>query len=138
MDAGLRRAALALLLALATGAAQADLYLCLDRTGHRRIQDKPCAGGQRTESHAKERGSGSRALPPPPAGGRRAASSSGKTPIDIGIDKNRGVICQLLNREKSDTEAQIRGEAAAPAGEDPKDNLVKIERQRSRVGCAAG
>ena len=70
--------------------------------------------------------------------GNLTAGGSGKTPIDIGIDKNRGVICQLLNREKSDTEAQIRGEAAAPAGEDPKDNLVKIERQRSRVGCAAG
>ena len=70
MDAGLRRAALALLLALATGAAQADLYLCLDRTGHRRIQDKPCAGGQRTESHAKERGSGSRACCPGSGSGR--------------------------------------------------------------------
>lgn len=132
------RVALALLFALATGAAQADLYLCIDGAGHRRIQDKPCPSGQRTESRAKERGTGSRALPPPPAGGRRAASSTGKTPIDIGIDKNRTVICQLLNREKSDTEAQIRGDSAAPAGEDPKDNLAKIERQRSRVGCAAG
>lgn len=138
MDAGLRRAALGLLLALAAGAARADLYLCLDGGGHRRIQDQPCPGGQRTESHAKERGTGSRALPPPPAGGRRAAASSTKAPIDIGIDKNRGVICQLLNREKRDTEAQIRGESAAPVGEDPKDNLLKIERQRSRVGCAAG
>lgn len=132
------RAAFALLLVLAVDVARADLYLCLDGGGHRRIQDKPCPGGQRTESHAKERGAGSRALPPPPAGGRRAVGSSGKAPIDIGIDKNRGVICQLLDREKRDTEAQIRGEAAAPAGEDPKDNLVKIERQRSRVGCVAG
>lgn len=118
-----------MLLALA-GPAQADLYLCVDDRGHRRIQDKPCPAGQRTDAQARERSS--RASPAAPVGGKAAP---GKPVIEVGIKKNKTVICSLLDAEKRDAEAQIRGEVVPPAGESPQDNLVKIERQRSRVGC---
>lgn len=131
MDAGLRPWLLALLLLSAAGVARADLYLCVDAEGHRIILDKPCKSGQRTDAQVKERGS--RAAPPAASGKARASAS---TPaIEVGIRKNKVVICQLLDGEKRDTEAQLRGEKPPPAGESPKDNLVKIERQRSRVGC---
>ncbi|MDP3858898.1 MAG: DUF4124 domain-containing protein [Stagnimonas sp.] len=133
MDAGLAARSLGLLLLFAAGSARADLYLCVDGGGHRLIQDRPCKTGQRTDAQVKEHGS--RAAPPVTSGRSRAAAA---TPvIETGIRKNKTVICQLLDGEKRDTEAQLRGEQPAPAGESPKDNLVKIERQRSRVGCDA-
>ena len=134
MDAGLIIRSLALVLLFAAGAARADLYLCVDGKGHRLIQDKPCKSGQRTDAQVKEQG----ARAAPPVGGGKARSKAAAAPaIEVGIRKNKTVICQLLDGEKRDTEAQLRGEKAPPAGESPKDNLVKIERQRSRVGCDA-
>lgn len=132
MDAGLVARTLGLLLLLAAGGARADLYLCVDDKGHRLIQDRPCKTGQRTDAQVKEHGA--RALPPA-TGGKARSTAAAAPAIDVGLRKNKTVICQLLDGEKRDTEAQLRGERPPPAGESPKDNLVKIERQRSRVGC---
>lgn len=129
MDAGLKTAWLATLL-LAAGVARADLFLCVDDRGHRRIQDKPCPNGQLAQAHIREKGSRAPATAPAARSG-----AAGKPAIEVGIKKNKIVICELLDAEKRDTQAQIRGEAPAPAGESPQDNLLKIERQRSRVGC---
>lgn len=132
MDAGLIVRTLGLTLLLTVGAARADLYLCIDGAGHRLIQDRPCKSGQRTDAQVKE--SGARAATPVTVGKARTAAVPASV-AETGIRRNKTVICDLLNREKRDTEAQLRGENPPPAGESPKDNLVKIERQRSRVGC---
>lgn len=61
-----------------------------------------------------------------------------KSPIEVGLQRNKTVICNLLNTEKSDALSQISGSAPPSPGENPRDNLVKIEKQRTRVGCDAG
>ena len=134
MDAGLKRGLAGLLWLALAAPAYADLYLCSDAEGHRRIQDRPCAAGQRADAHVRDK-----SVSGQPAAPAQARAKAAVTPAaaEVGIRRNKGVICQLLDAEKRDAEAQIRGEAPPPVGESPKDNLVKIERQRSRVGCEA-
>lgn len=124
-----------LLLLLATPlAAQADIYLCTNVAGHQSIQDRPCGKNQRQKAYVDEHRA--RALPQP---SRPLAGKPGVATIAVPepkLQRNKGVICRLLDTEKSEAEAQIAGRAAPPAGENPRDNLLKIERQRSRVGCA--
>jgi len=127
-----------LLLALALAAValpvRADIWLCQGDNGRQSIQDKPCGKGMRQKSHVPE-------TPPRRGSGAPRSASSGKparTPIAVGLDRNKGALCRLLDAEKRDALLQISGSAAAAPGEDPKDNLVKIEKQRTRVGCDAG
>jgi hypothetical protein len=113
----------------------ADIWLCVGANNRQSIQDKPCGQGLRTKSHVvdaprRSAVSGSR--------GGAEPKAAGKTPIAVGLDRNRGVICQLLDAEKADAEAQIAGRMTPPLGENPQDNLGKIEKQRTRVGCDAG
>ncbi len=117
--------------------AGADIWLCVGGNDRQSIQDKPCGKGMRTKSHVPDAPRRS------PAHGPRADAAAGKalgkkTPIEVGLQRNKTVICNLLNTEKADALSQISGSSAAPPGEDPKDNLRKIEKQRSRVGCDAG
>lgn len=115
--------------------AQADIWLCVGANNRQSIQDKPCAAGLRTKSHVQDLVRRGAAAPRPSEAGARAPS---KTPIEVGLQRNKTVICNLLNTEKADALAQIGGIAAPAPGENPKDNLVKIEKQRTRVGCDAG
>ena len=125
----------AICLCLLVSTAQADIWLCQGENGRQSIQDKPCGKGLRTKSHVPDSPRrGVVATRPTEA----AARPAGKTPIEVGLQRNKGVICNLLNTEKTDALAQISGSAAAPPGENPQDNLVKIETQRTRVGCDAG
>lgn len=114
--------------------AQADIWLCVGANDRQSIQDKPCPKGMRTKSHVPD---APRRLPPH---GPRPEVVTGKPepakkPIEVGLQKNKNVICKLLNTEKAEALAQIGGTLKAPPGEDPKDNLGKIEKQRTRVGC---
>lgn len=115
--------------------AQADIWLCVGANNRQSIQDKPCASGFKQKSHVPD-------APRRSASARTADGSAAKpasrTPIEVGLQRNKAVICQLLNTEKADALAQISGTATAPPGEDPKGNLIKIEKQRTRVGCDAG
>ena len=125
-----------LLLALALPAS-ADIWLCVGANDKQSIQDKPCGKGKRTKSHvpdAPRRANGATG-PRAAAGGASGSTAGSKTPIEVGLKKNKAVICKLLDSEKADALAQIGGTLAAPPGEDPKDNLAKIEKQRTRVGC---
>lgn len=123
-----------LLLACAMPAvARADIWLCVGANHRQSIQDKPCAAGMRTKSHVPDA--------PRRAGTRAAtaeATGAGKPALEIGLQRNKTVICNLLNSEKADALAQIGGQIAPPPGENPQGNLVKIEKQRARVGCDAG
>lgn len=127
--------------------ARADIYSCRTGNGNLSIQDRPCKG--KTErvyrdaprprkssasSSAKSSGDGITTTRNAATG---AGTASEKAGIAVGMTapRNRQVICNLLDAEKQEAQAQIAGKAAAPAGENPNDNLVKIERQRSRVGC---
>jgi len=114
--------------------AQADIWLCVGANGRQSIQDKPCAKGMQQKSHVPD---GPRRSP---AARSEGAASKGpaKTPIEVGLQRNKAVICNLLNSERADALAQIGGSVAPPPGEDPAGNLVKIEKQRTRVGCDAG
>ncbi len=112
--------------------AYADIWLCVGANDKQSIQDRPCGKGLRQKSHVQD------------APRRAAARSSNtaarpvaKAPIEVGLQRNKTVICNLLNTEKSDALAQISGSSAPAPGEDPQGNLVKIEKQRSRVGCDA-
>lgn len=120
--------------------AQADIWLCQADNDRQSIQDKPCGKGMRTKSHVpdapRRSGGGERSSAPRMAG--KPAGAGSKTPIEVGLKRNKTVICTLLDTEKSDALAQIGGSSPPPPGEDPKGNLVKIEKQRSRVGCDAG
>jgi len=119
---------------LATLPAQADIWLCVGANDRQSIQDKPCGPGLRQKSHVQDlqrRGGG-------PAPVAAPARTTGKAPIEVGLQRNKAVICNLLNSEKTDTLAQINGSAAPPPGESPQENLAKIEKQRTRVGCDAG
>lgn len=120
---------------LAPCAAQADIWLCMGANDRQSIQDKPCGTGLRTKSHLQDAPRRGAAPPRPRDAGTRASS---KTPIEVGLQRNKTVICNLLNTEKADALAQIGGVAAPAPGENPKDNLVKIEKQRTRVGCDVG
>lgn len=126
-------AALLCLCCLAASPARADIWLCLGANDRQSIQDKPCGPGLRQKSHVQDvqrRSTGS-------VQGTSSRASS-KAPIEVGLQRNKAVICNLLNSEKTDTLAQISGSAAPPPGENPQDNLAKIEKQRTRVGCDAG
>lgn len=115
--------------------AEADIWLCVGANNRQSIQDKPCASGFKQKSHvpdAPRRGAPARA-----ADGSTAKPAS-RTPIEVGLQRNKTVICNLLDTEKADALSQIGGSTAAPPGEDPKSNLAKIEKQRTRVGCDAG
>lgn len=114
---------------------QADIWLCIGANNRQSIQDKPCVKGMRTKSHvpdAPRRGGVT------PQAEIAAAKAPGKAPIEVGLQRNKTVICNLLNTEKSEALAQIGGQSAPPPGEDPQNNLSKIEKQRMRVGCDAG
>lgn len=119
-------------LLLASTSAQADLYLCAKDGARRMIQDQPCAAGARVEARVREKTS---SAPPAVSTASRKAGSSKASSIAVGVERNRGVICGLLDTEKQEALAQIAGQASTPDGEDPKTNLVKIEKQRGRVGC---
>lgn len=125
----------AALLAMAFSApSRADIWLCVGANDRQSIQDKPCPKGMRTKSHVPD---APRRLPPhgprPEVVGGKPEPA--KKPIEVGLQKNKNVICKLLNTEKAEALAQIGGTLKAPPGEDPKDNLGKIEKQRTRVGC---
>ena len=110
--------------------AHADIWLCVGDNGRQSIQYKPCGKGLREKSRIVD---GQRRSTAPAS----RSVTAGKPPIEIGLKRNKGVICQLLNTEKAEALAQIGGQSAAPPGENPKDNLLKIEKQRTRVGCDA-
>lgn len=114
--------------------AQADIWLCVGETGRQSIQDKPCGKGMQQKSHVPDSPRRSNAARSEGA----AAKAPAKTPIEVGLQRNKAVICNLLNSERADALAQIGGSATPPPGEDPAGNLVKIEKQRTRVGCDAG
>jgi hypothetical protein len=117
--------------------AQADIWLCVAADGKQvtRIQDRPCDKGFNTKSHIVD---AQRRSTPRTAAKPDGEPAVGRTPIEIGLQRNKTVICNLLDTEKAEALAQISGSATPPPGEDPKDNLAKIEKQRSRVGCDAG
>lgn len=120
-------------LLLISSAASADIWLCISPQDRQSIQDKPCGKGFRTKSHVPD---AARSAAPP---GRTAtAAPVSKTRIDVGLQRNKTVICNLLDTEKAEALTQISGSSTAPPGENPSDNLVKIEKQRTRVGCDAG
>ena len=112
--------------------AQADIWLCVADNGRQSIQDKPCGQGMRQKSHMPD-ASRSRSAAAPTVASSRPSSVN----REAGLQRNKGVICKLLNTERSDALMQISGAAQPPPGEDPKDNLAKIEKQRTRVGCDA-
>ena len=114
--------------------AQADIWLCVGANDRQSIQDKPCGKGLREKSRVTDL----RRSRIPVRAESAATQPSTRTPVEVGLKRNKTVICQLLNTEKSDALSQIKGSTAAPPGEDPKDNLIKIEKQRSRVGCDIG
>ncbi len=121
------------LLALTSGA-RADIWLCVGENGRQSIQDKPCGKGMQQKSHVPD---GPRRAAPARSDGS-ASKAPAKTPIEIGLQRNKTVICNLLNSERADALAQISGTLAPPPGEDPAANLVKIEKQRTRVACDGG
>ncbi len=124
------------LCALVALPARADIWLCVGANDRQMIQDKPCPKGARTKSHVQD--APRRSAAAKPAGAPAGRSPSKAPPIEVGLQRNKGVICNLLNTEKADALAQISGSAKAAPGENPNDNLVKIEKQRTRVGCDAG
>ncbi len=115
--------------------AQADIWLCVGADDRQSIQDKPCGKGLRQKSHMAD---GPRRSGPPARAVATTTQNTGKAPIEVGLQRNKTVICNLLDTEKTDALSQISGRSAPAPGEDPKDNLLKIEKQRSRVGCDAG
>ena len=129
-------AALLCLCCLLAGPARADIWLCVGANEKQSIQDKPCAKGMRQKSHVPD--SVRRIANTPRVAEAGTRSPPTRTPIEVGLQRNKTVICNLLNTEKTDALSQISGSSAAPPGEDPKGNLVKIEKQRTRVGCDAG
>lgn len=112
---------------------QADIWLCVGANGRQSIQDRPCGKGLREKSRVSDLRR-SRIPVRAESAGTQAAN---RTPIEVGLQRNKTVICKLLNTEKSDALLQIKGSTAAAPGEDPQDNLIKIEKQRTRVGCDA-
>ena len=126
--------ALLCLSCLMAAPAWADIWLCVGDNKRQSIQDKPCAKGMRQKSHVPD--APRRANLPRVA--EAGVRSPPKVPIEVGLQRNKTVICNLLNTEKADALAQISGASAAPPGENPQDNLSKIEKQRTRVGCDAG
>ncbi|MES2883493.1 MAG: hypothetical protein V4709_01710 [Pseudomonadota bacterium] len=127
--------ALLCLSCLLAAPARADIWLCVGANDRQSIQDKPCAKGMRQKSHVPD---APRRSASPPRVAEAGVRPPAKTPIEVGLQRNRTVICNLLNTEKADALAQISGSSAAPPGENPQDNLGKIEKQRTRVGCDAG
>ena len=129
-------AALLCLSALLPLPAQADIWLCLGADNKQSIQDKPCGKGLRQKSHVAR---GARVpIAPSVRPQANGFSPARKPPIEVGLQRNKAVICSLLNAEKTDALAQISGATPPSPGENPRDNLVKIERQRTRVGCDVG
>lgn len=132
-------AALALL--LLAGTAQADIYRCRNAQGEQSIQDSPCASGSKLQKVYRddENRPAPRRVKPisKPQGGGEVASSgnAGGVPVGLKNQRNKTVICGLLDAEKRDAQAQIAGTQAPPVGENPSDNLAKIEKQRTRVAC---
>ena len=131
---GIFHAAAALMLVTAT-AAQADIYNCRNGHGNLSIQDRPCGSGSKTQKIYRD-------TDPRPArhahadtGNQASASSGSGVAVGLKNEHNKGVICGLLLAEKKEAEDQIAGHAPPPPGENPAENLVKIERQRSRVAC---
>ncbi len=121
---------------LLPGAASADIWLCVGDNDRQSIQDKPCAKGFRQKSHVPD---AARRIAPTARQDNAAARAVSKPPpIEVGLQRNKTVICNLLNTEKTDALAQISGSLPPPPGENPQGNLVKIEKQRTRVGCDAG
>ena len=114
--------------------AQADIWLCVGANDRQSIQDKPCGKGLREKSHVTDL----RRSRIPVRAESRSVQPASRTPSEVGLQRNKTVICKLLDTEKSDALSQIKGSAAAPPGEDPQDNLIKIEKQRTRVGCDVG
>lgn len=129
-------AALLCIAALLPMPARADIWLCLSADNKQSIQDKPCGKGLWQKSHVAK---GTR-VPIAPAlrAQTNGLSPARKPPIEVGLQRNKTVICTLLNTEKSDALAQISGTTLPALGENPRDNLVKIEKQRTRVGCDVG
>lgn len=112
--------------------ASADIWLCLGADNKQSIQDRPCGKGLRQKSHLAN---GQRVQI---ERSTRSQTGGQKSSVEVGLQRNKAVICNLLNTEKSDALAQIGGGSAPPPGENPRDNLAKIEKQRARVGCDAG
>lgn len=110
---------------------QADIWLCVGANNRQSIQDKPCTKDMRIKSHVQDARRRSTVV-------ARSDHLPAKVPIEVGLQRNKAVICNLLNTEKSEALAQIGGRSAPPPGENPQDNLSKIEKQRLRVGCDAG
>jgi hypothetical protein len=110
------------------------IYLCVGENQRMSIQDKPCGAGMRTKSYLPDapRHSGGNVTPKERIASAVANTSTVKEPK---LQRNKGVICGLLNTEKTEALAQINGSLAPAVGEDPKNNLAKIEKQRARVGC---
>jgi len=130
----MRMKLLAVMLSLCTLlplSARADIWLCLSPENKQSIQDRPCGKGLRQKSHVTH---GQRVQTAPTV---RSQSSGQKSSVEVGLQRNKAVICGLLNTEKSDALAQIGGGSKPPPGENPRDNLAKIEKQRARVGCDA-
>ena len=116
--------------------ARADIWLCLGADNKQSIQDKPCGKGLRQKSHVSK---GERVrIAPSVRSQASGVDATRKPPIEVGLQRNRTVICNLLNTEKTDALAQISGSTPPAPGENPRDNLLKIEKQRTRVGCDAG
>lgn len=116
------------------GSAHADVFLCVRPNGDKAIQDRPCSGSQKTEARVSENGAAARK----DSGTKPFARSASKTAsAETKPIRNKGLICGLLDKERGEALAQIGGTATAATGENPRENLVKIERQRSRVGCDA-
>lgn len=112
--------------------AQADIWLCVGANNRQSIQDKPCTKDMRIKSHVQDTRRRTLSV------GSRNETAAARAPIEVGLQRNKTVICNLLNTEKIEALAQIGGSAPPPPGENPQHNLSKIEKQRLRVGCDAG
>lgn len=131
---------MALLLA-AVGTAQADIFMCVGEGGHKYIQSDPCGRGQSLQ----KRYSDGKPVKKPAKVAKSKGSSGGQNGHNGGTvarseifdpASNRQIVCAALDEEKALAERAIKGEKVdLPAGEDPKQNLVKIERERGKVGC---
>lgn len=127
---------------LVDSTAYAALYACQPPEGSLVLQAIPCAKGSAQRARVDD----GEALPSNPvkpakksagSDNRRQSSQPTSAATPVKGMRNKTIICQLLAVEKTDAQAQINGSQAVPAGESPRDNLAKIERQQQRVGCEA-